>query len=296
MCASGNAALLTAKMWIDAGMVDDVLVVATDVSGTPENARSFVDLGVVIVDRPPLEACRPFQEGSRGFVGGEASVGLIVSGHSEGAYADVRSGAMSHRRAPHAISLAAKPEQIRACYEAALRNSGVDKDEVVYFNAHGPGTRQCDTAEAALFDELFPDAAGIYSFKPLVGHCQAGGRGGRGGDPVPRLRGGHDPRASAGGAGAPPPPLGAGRASPGRDLQVLDRHGRLQHGARPRRARRLSRPPIGPVGTGFSTPGTKGASRRAVAPGTTAADRASPLTLSATLLRLGPLGPLWLDI
>lgn len=171
MCASGNAALLTAKMWIDAGMVDDVLVVATDVSGTPENARSFVDLGVVIVDRPPLEACRPFQEGSRGFVGGEASVGLIVSGRPDGAYADVRGGAMSHD-AHHAISLAAKPEQIRSCYQSALHNAGVDPGEVVYFNAHGPGTRQCDTAEAQLFDELFPDAAGIYSFKPLVGHCQ----------------------------------------------------------------------------------------------------------------------------
>src|SRR5438876_11449116 len=53
MCASGNAALLTAKLWLDAGVADDVLVVASDVSGTPENARQFVDLGVVIVDRPP---------------------------------------------------------------------------------------------------------------------------------------------------------------------------------------------------------------------------------------------------
>jgi len=43
----------------------------------------------------------------------------------------------------------------------------------VYFNAHGPGTRQCDGAESQLFDELFPGADGIFSFKPLVGHCQA---------------------------------------------------------------------------------------------------------------------------
>ena len=171
MCASGNAALLTAKMWLDAGMVDDVLVVATDVSGTPENARSFVDLGVVVVDRPPLDACRPFQEGSRGFVGGEAAVGLVVSGRPAGGYVQLLGGAMSHD-AHHAISLAARPEQIRACYEAALRNAGVSADEVVYFNAHGPGTRQCDRAEAELFDELFPDAHGIFSFKPLVGHCQ----------------------------------------------------------------------------------------------------------------------------
>jgi 3-oxoacyl-[acyl-carrier-protein] synthase II len=32
MCASGNAALITAKMWLDADMVDDVMFVATDLS------------------------------------------------------------------------------------------------------------------------------------------------------------------------------------------------------------------------------------------------------------------------
>ncbi|HEV3451712.1 MAG TPA: beta-ketoacyl synthase N-terminal-like domain-containing protein [Acidimicrobiia bacterium] len=171
MCASGNAALLTAKLWLDAGVVDDVLVVATDVSGTPENARQMVDLGVVVVDSPPLDACRPFQEGSRGFVGGEASVGLVVSSRPAGAYATILGGAMSHD-AHHAIALAGKPEHIEACYRAALVNAHTDPEDIVYFNAHGPGTRQCDRAEAQLFDQLFPGAAGIFSFKPLVGHCQ----------------------------------------------------------------------------------------------------------------------------
>lgn len=172
MCASGNAALLTAKMWIDAGMVDDVLVLAADVSITPENARHFADLGVVILDRPPLDACRPFQEGSAGFVGGEATVGIVVSSRPEGAYTTLRGGAMGHD-AHHVISLAGKPAEIGVCYQAALDNAGVAADEVVYFNAHGPGTRQCDRAEALLFDQMFPDARGIFSFKPLIGHCQA---------------------------------------------------------------------------------------------------------------------------
>src|ERR1700683_1080432 len=34
MCAAGAAGLLTAKMWIDAGLAPDVLVLATDLSGT----------------------------------------------------------------------------------------------------------------------------------------------------------------------------------------------------------------------------------------------------------------------
>ncbi len=172
MCASGNAALLTAKLWLDAGIVDDVLVLAADVSATPENARHFADLGVVVLDRPPLDACRPFQEGSTGFVGGEATVGMVVSSRPEGAYTTLRGGAMSHD-AHHVISLAGKPSQIGACYQNALDNAAVQSDDVVYFNAHGPGTRQCDRAESLLFDQMFPNARGIFSFKPLVGHCQA---------------------------------------------------------------------------------------------------------------------------
>ena len=46
-------------------------------------------------------------------------------------------------------------------------------DDVAYLNAHGPGTALCDAAEARVLDELFPDAAGIFSVKPLVGHCQS---------------------------------------------------------------------------------------------------------------------------
>ncbi len=88
MCASGVASLLTAKMWIDAGLATDVLVLATDLSGTPENIRAFSDLGVLIVDAPAFDACRPFQEGSRGFVGGEATIAMIVSKQPSGSYAD----------------------------------------------------------------------------------------------------------------------------------------------------------------------------------------------------------------
>ena len=45
MCASGNAAMLTAKMWLDAGVASDVIVVASDLSATPENIRHFRNLG-----------------------------------------------------------------------------------------------------------------------------------------------------------------------------------------------------------------------------------------------------------
>lgn len=172
MCTSGNAALLTAKMWIDAGIVSDCVVVATDVSGTTDNIRHFVDLGVLFVDRPPFEACRPFQEGSHGFLLGEASVAFVVSRQSQPAYLKVLGGAMTHDGF-HVTSIDPELREIRRCFGLALDDAGVDAADVRYLNAHGPGTVQCDAAEAEMLDSMLEAAEGIYSVKPLTGHCQA---------------------------------------------------------------------------------------------------------------------------
>lgn len=171
MCASGNAGLITAKMWLDAGVVDDVVFIATDLSLTPENVEHFVKLGVAVVDTEPLDACRPFQEGSRGFAVGEASVSFVLSGRGDAAYTSLLGGAMTHD-AHHVTSVDPGRTYVDECVIEALRVAGVAPSEVRYVNAHGPGTRQCDTAEAGIVDEMFDGKPQIYSVKPLAGHCQ----------------------------------------------------------------------------------------------------------------------------
>ena len=171
MCASGNAGLITAKMWLDAGIADDVVFIATDLSLTPENVEHFVKLGVAVVDAEPLDACRPFQEGSRGFAVGEASVSFVLSAATDRAYTTVLGGAMTHD-AFHVTSVDPARTHVDACVRDALEISRVHPSEARYVNAHGPGTAQCDTAEAGVLDELFDGAPQIYSVKPLAGHCQ----------------------------------------------------------------------------------------------------------------------------
>ena len=58
--------MITAKSWIDSGIASDVILLATDLCGVPQVLRGFSDLGAAVLDMPPFEACRPFQEGSRG--------------------------------------------------------------------------------------------------------------------------------------------------------------------------------------------------------------------------------------
>ena len=171
MCASGNAGLLTAKAWLDAGVVDDVVFVATDLSTTPENVLHFRRLGVAITDTEPLQACRPFQEGSRGFIMGEASIGMLLSRRSPNPYARVLGGAMSHD-AHHVTGIDPNLTAVTSCFRDALDNAGVQAADIRYLNAHGPGTEQCDRAESTVLNELFSPAAEVYSVKPLVGHCQ----------------------------------------------------------------------------------------------------------------------------
>ncbi len=172
MCTSGgSAAIVTAKSWLDSDLVDDVLVVATDLSAKPEVVGMFVQLGVAVTDTDALDACRPFQTGSRGFTFGEAAIAFTMTNRAIDGYADVLGGgAMSHD-AYHVTSVDPELTNVVGCVEQALSAAGVAGEEIRYLNAHGPGTRQCDRAEATIAETMLPNSE-VFSVKPLAGHCQ----------------------------------------------------------------------------------------------------------------------------
>jgi 3-oxoacyl-[acyl-carrier-protein] synthase II len=172
MTASTIAGLLTAKTWIEGGTVDDVIVVTGDLSVSPERCAALRDLGILQLDGPALDRCRPFQEGSRGTPAGEATVAFVVSNHADQPYATIRGGAMNYE-VSHTEPLAFDLGQVRRAFTEALDRSGVAAADVAYLNAHGSGIPGCDAVEAAVFDQLLPAGAGLFSVKPLVGHCQA---------------------------------------------------------------------------------------------------------------------------
>ncbi|BBZ28528.1 3-oxoacyl-[acyl-carrier-protein] synthase 2 [Mycolicibacterium madagascariense] len=172
-CSSANNAMLTAKQWLDVGWADDVVVVACDLSFTPEVVAGFAGMRAAVVDVEPQDACRPFQEGGRGFPPGEAAVAFVVSSRSHDPYARLLGGAMTSD-GHHATGMEPSHSQVIRCVRDALVDAGVSPGDVGYLNAHGTGTEQCNDAEVAFLDAVFADQQPwVYALKPLIGHCLA---------------------------------------------------------------------------------------------------------------------------
>lgn len=175
MCASGSAAILHAKMLIDCGIVDSALVLNGDVCGTPKHLKGFTHMGVVNPGVCPEEWSKPFQEDTRGLIGAEGAVAMLLTKDDADGYYDILGGAMTN----DAFSLTRidpSYTQLRRCIEEGLLNAKVESEQVSTYNSHGPGTSQCNMAEKFLVETYFKDAQ-VYSFKPLVGHCMSAAAG-----------------------------------------------------------------------------------------------------------------------
>jgi 3-oxoacyl-[acyl-carrier-protein] synthase II len=146
------------------------VVVTSDLSCTPENLRNFRDLGVAKVDTGGFDTCRPFSPSSRGFNGGEASVGFVLSRQRGPGYARLLGGAMTND-AYHVVSIAPDHEQIKRCVRDALADAGVAAPDIAYLNAHATGTEQCAAAETDLLETVVTNAEAV-ALKPFFGHCQ----------------------------------------------------------------------------------------------------------------------------
>jgi 3-oxoacyl-[acyl-carrier-protein] synthase II len=169
-CASGALGVILARQWLQSGFATDVVVSGTDLSVTPENAWHFDALNVLARQGPPEQACRPFQEGSQGFIAGEASVAMVVTRQpGVAAYAHVLGGGLTHD-AFHPIAIKPDGIQVAAAWSQAMDDAHVRPDDIVYVNAHGSGTVLNDTVEAGVADAMFPEHTRLYSTKMLTGH------------------------------------------------------------------------------------------------------------------------------
>ena len=161
-CSSSGKAFASAKRWLDAGVVDAVLVGGVD-SLCQTTLRGFRSLGLLSDD-----PSRPFSSERCGINIGEGAAFALLERTGEG---PLLLGTGESADAHHMTT--PDPEGRGACaaMQAALDAAGVAPGDVDYVNAHGTGTRFNDAMEATAIRTVLGGADPIVvSTKGYVGH------------------------------------------------------------------------------------------------------------------------------
>jgi 3-oxoacyl-[acyl-carrier-protein] synthase II len=179
-CASSTNAIISAMDNLKLGKADIII------TGGSEAVIGIAGMGgfnamKAMSERndDPKTASRPYDKDRDGFIMGEAS-GVLVLEELEHAirrgakiYCEVVGGGATadayHLTAPHPEGLGA-----RNVMNAALRDAGMQANEIDYINTHGTSTPLGDIAEAKAITDVFGEHAynlNISSTKSMTGHC-----------------------------------------------------------------------------------------------------------------------------
>ncbi|GIG63048.1 beta-ketoacyl-[acyl-carrier-protein] synthase II [Longispora fulva] len=176
-CAASGYAIGLAVDMIRAGEADVVLV---------GGAEAYSRLAVANFNRMGAtdpERCRPFDQGRRGTVSGEAAAMLVVEAASiarrRGAsvYAEIAATGWSCD-AHHPTAPEPGGAQIDAAMRRALRDGAASPAEIACVVPHGTGTELNDVVESEALRTLFEGRkVPLYSLKAQVGHTAGAAAG-----------------------------------------------------------------------------------------------------------------------
>jgi 3-oxoacyl-[acyl-carrier-protein] synthase II len=178
-CASGVQAFIEAQRMIEHGDADVVIAGGTESAIMPVAFAALANMGALSKrNDDPTGASRPFDANRDGFVFGEAAGIMVIeaaehaAARGASAFAEVAGGAMTadafHISAPEPSGSGAARAMKRA-----LRDAGVEPDEVDYIVAHGTSTPLNDATETKAIKAAFGDHArkvAISSNKSMIGH------------------------------------------------------------------------------------------------------------------------------
>lgn len=179
-CASSTNAIIDAFDNIRLGKADIIITGGSEAVVSAAGVGGFNAMKALSErNDDPKTASRPFDKDRDGFVMGEGAGALVLESleHAlaRGAkiYCEIAGGGATadahHITAPHPEGLGAKNVM-----NAALKDAGLQAQDIDYINVHGTSTPLGDIAETKAILNVFGDHAynlNISSTKSMTGHC-----------------------------------------------------------------------------------------------------------------------------
>ncbi|MDA8414210.1 MAG: beta-ketoacyl-ACP synthase II [Desulfobacteraceae bacterium] len=179
-CATGTHSIGDAYHIIKRGDADAMIAGGTESVVTPLGIGGFAVMKALTDSRndDPTRASRPFDKSRDGFVLAEGA-GIVVMEEYEAAkkrgakiYAEVVGYGLT-ADAYHMTAPSPGGEGAARCMRMALKNAGVNPEQVTYINAHGTSTPFNDLNETLAIRSVFGDHADklmVSSTKSMTGH------------------------------------------------------------------------------------------------------------------------------
>ena len=177
-CATGTNAIGDAFRAIQGDLADVMICGGAEGSITPLALAGFTSLTALSNSNDPLRASIPFDAERSGFVMGEGAGIIIVESLEHALSRDANIiveivGYGSTCDAYHMTSPAPNGEGGARAMKLAIKEAGINPEEISYINAHGTGTPYNDKFETAAIKTVFGEYAyniPISSTKSMTGH------------------------------------------------------------------------------------------------------------------------------
>ena len=180
-CSSGAHALGEAFEWIRRGRAQVMLTGGAEATVTPVGIGGFEAMFALSRrNDAPEKASRPFDKGRDGFLCGEGAGVLVLESleraKKRGAriYAEV-TGYGASSDANHLTQPAPRGEGAQRSMRMAMKDAGLNPEDIDYVNAHGTSTPVGDIAESEALQDVFKSHAmdkklWVSSTKSMMGH------------------------------------------------------------------------------------------------------------------------------
>ncbi len=178
-CTTGTHAIGEASRLIEYGDADIMVAGGAEAPITPTSVAGFASAKALSTrNDEPGRASRPWDRDRDGFVIGEGSGVMVLEEYeharARGAriYAELLGFGLSGD-AYHMTGPSPGGDGASRCMNNAIRNAGLNSEDIDYLNAHGTSTPLGDIAETLAVKSSFKDRArdiAISSNKSMIGH------------------------------------------------------------------------------------------------------------------------------